>query len=164
MYFHGHLHKKPGFNCLCRSGHSCCVVNPGAAMYVLRQENELQGKETRRGDTLEGEGEMASVGGQTHTERNVALFVTQARGVHNLCNCFESGEIMLARHCAKRWSQQISTFSKLFTRSSTRSYSGMFFARTWTVVYSYGCGSIGCLGHNDFEDREYPTVCTPLFV
>ena len=26
------------------------------------------------------------------------------------------------------------------------------------IVYTYGIGTIGALGHNDYNDREYPEV------
>lgn len=26
------------------------------------------------------------------------------------------------------------------------------------IVYTYGIGTIGALGHNDYSDREYPEV------
>ena len=44
LYVHGHLHKRPGFNWLCRSMHSCCVLNPGAAMYSMQVAMNCRGK------------------------------------------------------------------------------------------------------------------------
>ena len=32
------------------------------------------------------------------------------------------------------------------------------------IVYSYGIGTIGALGHNDYEDKEYPTVFHCAFI
>lgn len=39
-----------------------------------------------------------------------------------------------------------------------RYYSGNILIVCFIIVYTYGIGTIGALGHNDYEDKEFPTV------
>ena len=61
-------------------------------------------------------------------------------------------ERMMAQCSVSRYFQKVSSLSRSFRFSPARSYS----------VYTYGIGSIGALGHNDYDDREYPTIVESL--
>ena len=45
-----------------------------------------------------------------------------------------------------------------FPKLTSRSYSGIYTIDIISIVYTYGKGTIGALGHNDYEDKDYPTV------
>ena len=74
---------------------------------------------------------------------------------------------MLGRIGSVQSSHRLSTLLRMHSAFSPkvtyRSYSGTFYFGSIIVVYTYGKGTIGALGHNDYEDKDYPTVCTSFF-
>ena len=85
------------------------------------------------------------------TKRDAVLFTFFVLFLDNI-------ERMMAQCSVSRYFQKVSNLSRSFRFSPARSYSGIVNDFVLKIVYTYGIGSIGALGHNDYDDREYPTV------
>ena len=78
-----------------------------------------------------------------------------------------STDRMLGRIGSVRSAHHFSTLLRMRSAFSpkltSRCYSGIGSFDLMIIVYTYGKGTIGALGHNDYEDKDYPTVCTSFF-
>ena len=62
-----------------------------------------------------------------------------------------------------RFSTPLRMHSVFSPKLTSRNYSGIYTYDFIIIVYTYGKGTIGALGHNDYEDKDYPTVGTSFF-
>lgn len=65
------------------------------------------------------------------------------------------GSILRTLSRAMQGSSVIPSISR---KVACRDYSGIVNQIDVSIVYTYGIGTIGALGHDDYEDQEFPKV------